>query len=44
MFHFILGAVVGFVAGCFVPALGRKVKALFSKESKVVAAKVESKL
>lgn len=33
---------VGFIVGAFTPAIGRKIKALFVKESKVVVAKVES--
>lgn len=42
---------IGFVAGAFTPSIGRKIKALFVKESKVAetavateVAKVEKKL
>lgn len=42
--HFIggnvVGAAVGFVVGCFTPAIGRKVKAWFSKEAAAVKAKL----
>jgi hypothetical protein len=36
------GAGVGFVVGAFTPSIGRKIKALFVKESKVVESKVIS--
>lgn len=35
--NFILGIVIGFIAGAFTPSLGRKIKALFVKQT--VAAK-----
>ena len=51
MIHFTvdfgLGAGAGFVAGAFCPAIGRKIKALFVKDSyalKVDVAKVQAKL
>ncbi len=34
------GAGVGFVAGAFTPSIGRKIKALFVKESKAAVAAV----
>jgi hypothetical protein len=40
MFSVILAAAVGYVAGAFTPAVGRKIKALFVKEGAVVKAKV----
>ena len=51
MIHFTvdfgLGAGAGFVAGAFCPAIGRRIKALFVKDSyalKIDAAKVQAKL
>jgi len=37
---FIIGIAIGFVVGAFTPAIGRKIKALFVKESAVVKAKL----
>lgn len=36
------GAVAGFIIGAFTPALGRKIKALFVKESTAAAIAVET--
>jgi hypothetical protein len=36
MFSVIVAAAIGFVVGAFTPAVGRRIKALFVKESKVV--------
>lgn len=36
------GAVVGYVVGAFTPAVGRKIKALFVKESNTVKADVKA--
>jgi len=33
MFHVILGALLGYVAGVFTPGVARKLKALFVRES-----------
>jgi hypothetical protein len=44
MFHYIVGGCAGFVAGAFCPAVLRKIKAYFVKESKVVVADVKKKL
>jgi hypothetical protein len=38
------GAGVGFVVGAFTPAVGRKIKALFVKETSAAKAAVEKKL
>jgi len=42
MIQFIEGAAAGAAAMAFMPAIGRKIKALFVKDSKAVAAKAES--
>jgi hypothetical protein len=36
------GALVGFVAGAFAPAVGRRIKALFVKEGTVVKADIKA--
>jgi hypothetical protein len=40
----ILGVLIGVVVGAFMPALGRKIKALFVKESTVAKTAVEKKI
>ena len=40
----IVGIVLGVVVGSFMPALGRKIKALFVKESTSVKTAVEKKI
>ena len=40
LLDFAIGGGVGFVVGAFTPAVGRKIKALFVKDSKVVIAAV----
>jgi len=40
MFHTILGIAAGYIAGAFTPAIGRKIKALFVKESVAVEKKL----
>ena len=40
MFDIILGAVGGWIVGCFTPAIGRKVKALFVKDTTAAKAKL----
>lgn len=42
MFHVVLWTAVGYVGGAFTPAIGRKIKALFVKESTAAVSKVES--
>lgn len=37
------GAVIGFVVGAFTPAVGRKIKALFVKETTAVKTNAEVK-
>jgi len=39
-----IGVVLGVVVGSFMPALGRKIKALFVKESTSVKTAVEKKI
>lgn len=38
------GAAVGFVAGAFLPAVGRKIKALFVKETTQVKAELKAEV
>jgi hypothetical protein len=40
MFHDAIFAGAGFLVGCFTPAIGRKVKAFFVKETSAVKADV----
>jgi len=42
--HTVIAAAVGFLVGCFCPAVCRKVKAYFTKEAKTVVSDVEKKL
>ena len=39
-----IAAAVGYIAGAFTPAIGRKIKALFVKEAAVVKADVAKKV
>lgn len=40
MFHTILGVAAGYIAGAFTPAIGRKIKALFVKETQAAEKKL----
>jgi hypothetical protein len=42
MIHTIVAAGLGFVVGAFTPAVGRKIKALFVKETTAVATTVKT--
>lgn len=44
LLHQLPGLIVGFVAGAFTPGVGRKIKALFVKESTAVKADVAKKV
>jgi hypothetical protein len=44
MIHSLVCVAVGFLVGCFTPAIGRKVKALFVKETQAAETAVKSKL
>ena len=46
MFHstLVLAAAIGWLIGCFTPAVGRKVKAWFTKESTAVVTAVKKKV
>ena len=44
MFHDILLAGSGYIAGAFTPAVGRKIKAEFVKYAKLVVAKAEAEI
>lgn len=44
MIHVIVGTALGFVAGAFTPAIGRKIKSYFVAKSAVVVADVTKKL
>lgn len=42
MFTIIIAAAAGFVVGAFTPSVGRKIKALFVKDSKVAVVAVST--
>ena len=48
MWHFlggqVVGLAIGFVVGAFTPAIGRKIKGLFVKETQYVEGEVKSGL
>lgn len=43
-FSTVIAAAVGYLAGAFTPAIGRKIKALFVRETTAVKTSVEGKL
>jgi hypothetical protein len=42
--HYVVGFIVGLAFGVFCPAIARKLKALFVKESKVVVEDIKKKI